>query len=299
MPRDDQSDRLTSDLETMRTLAAHSDILEFAAQGDPPEVYKVTLRGRGISRGSVFSGEVEHSDVHEFEMRLGRTYPRDPPDIRWLTPVFHPNVSSLGRVRLNRCGLKWTEGTTLDVVCERLWDLVRGAFVDLENASDYSARNWFEKRAGAGLPVDPRPLRDPGRCAPGSVTRDREMLSDDKQLLEALVVLAAADGLITRGERGLLKRLAARIGVSSAALDATIEGAMRDPPRRQKLFRKAISKPELAMELLVAAARIDGAIDKAEERILVEVMGKLKIRTERFKELYRRGVARADALRRR
>ena len=84
------------------------------------------------------------------------------PELTWKTPIFHPNVSSIGHIRLEQCGLQWEPDMTLDVVCERLWDLVRGAYVDVEKSTDYSAKKWFAEQTQVSLPVDPRPLRDRG-----------------------------------------------------------------------------------------------------------------------------------------
>ncbi len=123
------------------------------------------------------------------------------------------------------------------------------------------------------------------------------MKRDDLELLKALVVLAAADDVIAKSERGLLERLCVRVGVGRASLDAMIERAMSDHTCRQELFIRTTAKPELAMELLVAAARIDGEIDERERAVLVDVMGKLKIPVDRFSELYQRGIDRADTIR--
>jgi uncharacterized tellurite resistance protein B-like protein len=58
-----------------------------------------------------------------------------------------------------------------------------------------------------------------------------------------------------------------------------------------------MSEPELAMELLVGAARIDGEVSEEERAVLVRVMETLDIPLARFSEIYQRGIQRADALR--
>jgi len=155
----------------MRSLARQSSILEFETVGDPPTEYKVKLHGKGITRGSSFGGEVEYNDTHEVEIRLGYGYPERPPDIRFLTPIFHPNISSSGYVRLEECGLEWAKEMTLDVVCERLWDLVRAAYVDVGKDANYSAKRWFAEQKKVSLPVDNRPLRDRGAPTAANVVR--------------------------------------------------------------------------------------------------------------------------------
>ena len=169
MSSTDKKQRLAAELEVMRALAGQSSILQFESEGDPPERYKITLRGRGINRASSYQAEVEYLDRHECEIRLGYGFPERPPEVRWLTPVFHPNISYSGSVKLEDCGLDWQEDLTLDVVCERIWDLARLAWIDLETARNISAKKFFSEQREITLPVDARPLRDQGGPSPSNV----------------------------------------------------------------------------------------------------------------------------------
>jgi ubiquitin-protein ligase len=171
MSSGDQSQRLAAELELMRALAEKSSILEFETDGDPPKVYKVKLRGRGISRVTHAGEEVEYAELHQIEIRLGYAFPERPPEVRWLTPIFHPNVSVIGHVRLEDCGLPWHEEMTLDVVCERLWDVTRGAYLDLDKSNNYTAKKWFADQKVVTLPVDLRPLQTMGGSPPANVVR--------------------------------------------------------------------------------------------------------------------------------
>ena len=122
-------------------------------------------------------------------------------------------------------------------------------------------------------------------------------IHEQVELLKAAIVLAAADKVITASEQGLLEALAARIGVGKVSLDAMIERALSDPSTHEELFRRTMSDPETAMELLIAAARIDGEVENSEREVLVKIMQKLDIPVDRFSVLYERGIQRADALR--
>lgn len=124
-----------------------------------------------------------------------------------------------------------------------------------------------------------------------------ESIHEQVELLKAAIVLAAADQVISPSERGLLTALAGRIGVGKVSLDAMIERALSDPAAREELFRRTMSDPEKAMELLVATARLDGEVADAEREVLAQIMQKLGISVERFADLYERGMQRADALR--
>jgi hypothetical protein len=88
-----------------------------------------------------------------------------------LTPIFHPNVSFSGYVDVKDIGLPWDKNLALDAVCERLWDMARLAYVDLDKASNYAAKNWFEDHGELERPVDLRPLRDRESSSGANVVR--------------------------------------------------------------------------------------------------------------------------------
>ncbi len=151
--------RLVSDFEAMRTLKENSSIIEFQAQGDPPERYLVTFRGRGLMRRSESEG-VEVADVHRVEIRLGIDYPRSRPDLQWLTSIYHPNISAVGAVCLGGYSTNWVPSLGLADLCEMLWDMVRMANYDPKSAYNYSAGRWCETQTQFDFPIDKRSLRD-------------------------------------------------------------------------------------------------------------------------------------------
>ena len=117
------------------------------------------------------------------------------------------------------------------------------------------------------------------------------------ELLKALIGLAAADGKIASSERGLLVRFAAKVGIGSASLEAMIERALADPSVRDDLFHRTMSNPQLALEMLVATARLDGNISDSERELLIHVRGLLNISMDDFAQIYERGIQKADSLR--
>jgi tellurite resistance protein len=120
---------------------------------------------------------------------------------------------------------------------------------------------------------------------------------EQAELLRAAIVLAVADGVIAPSEQGLLKSLAKRLGVSRETLDRMVERALLDTAVHDEMFRAATADPELTLELLVAAARIDGEIHESEHRSLVQMAERLDVPMSEFEAIYERGVARADAIR--
>lgn len=152
--------RLRSDFHTLELLRQSSSVFAFEAFGDPPDRYTLLLRGKGIARRSPGAGAVEFVELHQIDMRLPYGYPVSPPDLRWVTPILHPNVSFSGFIHVRDLGLPWDDTVTLDVVCERLWDTARMAYVNLDRTTNFAARNWLEAQHSIALPTDARPLRD-------------------------------------------------------------------------------------------------------------------------------------------
>ncbi len=155
-----RENRLRADFEALQRLRQASSVFSFQAHGDPPDRYAVEFRGRGIARRSAGRSAVEFVELHQVEMRLPLDYPQVPPDLRWITPILHPNVSFSGFIQVRDLGLPWDDSVSLDVVCERLWDVARLAFVQFDRATNSAAHTWLKEQTAVALPVDIRPLRD-------------------------------------------------------------------------------------------------------------------------------------------
>ena len=163
--------RLQADQARLQGLATNNPILKLEAFGEPADRYVLTFRGKGLARDVSQSGEISIVELHQVELRLPYAYPASPPDIRWLTPLLHPNVSFSGFVNLSEMGLPWTPDVGLDVIAERLWDIARSAYVNFDRATNYSAKNWYEDECQQTLPVDNRPLRGGNTVSPTNIIR--------------------------------------------------------------------------------------------------------------------------------
>jgi hypothetical protein len=151
-------ERLDSDFATLVAVRADSTIFDFAPATEVATIYVLRFAGRGLGPVDGF-GRPSLVANHEVEVRLPLDYPEQPPDIRWLTPLLHPNLSCGGVIQLDQLQLAWCSDMGLEVVCERLWDVARGAFFDLAATTNESARPWYEAATPIALPLDDRPLR--------------------------------------------------------------------------------------------------------------------------------------------
>ncbi|MCP4592899.1 MAG: hypothetical protein GY842_19355 [bacterium] len=120
---------------------------------------------------------------------------------------------------------------------------------------------------------------------------------EQRDLFEAVLAVAGADGRVTRSERGLLEALAERVGVGCVSLNAMIDRVLRDAEFKTRLSIKEVAEPLKAMELLVAAARIDGEISEEERELLVRISSVWNIPDDDFVAAFERGIAQADRLR--
>ena len=79
-------------------LAARSNFIEVdpveVQPGWPPEKYIITYRCRGIASIDAHGAPIA-SEFHQVSMYMGSDYPLKEPYLRWLTPIWHPNIEHL------------------------------------------------------------------------------------------------------------------------------------------------------------------------------------------------------------
>jgi len=149
--------RLHSDLAALERLMAESTVLRFRGRGNPVQQYLIEFRGQSLARER---GKVAVRDRHEVEIKLGSSYPRTMPEIRWLSPIYHPNISEIGMVCLGGYGTHWVPSLNLDELCGMLWDMARYHNYDIRSPYNREAALWVANQSTFRFPLDARPLRD-------------------------------------------------------------------------------------------------------------------------------------------
>jgi ubiquitin-protein ligase len=165
--------RLKADLDRMNNLAAQSDFIQFKAtsehRGLPPERYIVTYTCRGII-GVDRSGTPKFGNRHQVEIYLHNQYPQRWPGMKWLTPVWHPNINHLnGTVCVDAAW--WTASRSLDRLVIMIGEMVQYKnFHDDPTKPpfpwDPEAARWsreYRKKHPRAFPVDTRELLHPER----------------------------------------------------------------------------------------------------------------------------------------
>jgi ubiquitin-protein ligase len=166
--------RLHNDLTALERLRSESSIFRFTAVGDPPQQYQIWFQGKSLWRER---SKVKPLDAHRVEIKLGTSYPRTVPELRWLTPIFHPNISEIGMVCLGGYGTHWVPSIQLDDLCIMLWDMARYHNYDIRSPYNREAALWVAGQTAFRFPVDDRPLRDK-RAALGRVGADDNPAGD-------------------------------------------------------------------------------------------------------------------------
>ncbi len=219
--------RLRNDLAALERLQAESSVFRFTSQGDPPQQYRILFQGRGLWRDH---GKVKSLDKHHVEIKLGASYPRTIPEIRWLTPIYHPNISEIGMVCLGGYGTHWVPSVQLDELCTMLWDMLRYHNYDIRSPYNRDAALWVAQQQSIRFPTDARPLRDLraalGRVdAPASVPALAEASARDRQPTGSEA--AASRG--SSGRVGKVRDLAQRYARVFGVRTEPVEPRQADP----------------------------------------------------------------------
>jgi len=142
--------RLRSDYELIQELNVRGSLVSAEAigvqRGLPPERYIVTYHCKGIA-GINRRNEPVFSDLHRVEIYLHAQYPQRWPGMKWLTPIWHPNISHLnGTVCIDAAW--WAASRSLDRLV-----IMMGEMVQYKNFHDDPTKPPFpwdpEARDGA------------------------------------------------------------------------------------------------------------------------------------------------------
>ena len=139
--------RLMSDYEAVRRLSRrHPKIQVEGVTGNPPEKYLLVLKVNSLrERG----GAIEAADTHRLEITLPGGYPRDAPLFRMLSPVFHPNIAPHAVC----IGDHWTAGQSLDVLIQRVGEMLAFQSYNTKSPLNGRAAQWVEEHLDR-LPID-------------------------------------------------------------------------------------------------------------------------------------------------
>ncbi len=138
--------RLTADaLLVRRCFAEHPHIRVVETEGDPPERYRVEYR---LTSLVIQAGSVVEKDRQLVEIFLTLGYPRQAPQCRMLTPVFHPNIAPHAVC----VGDHWSAGESLPALIARIGEMITYQSYNLKSPLNGQAARWAAENVGR-LPV--------------------------------------------------------------------------------------------------------------------------------------------------
>lgn len=130
--------RLVADLGQMRELAGEGRVT-FRTEGEPPEIYHLMFNVAGLALNA--DGRVAVRGLHRCDVYLHLDYPRRPPVVTWLTPIWHPNLLPPER-NGGVCIGAWSPSESLADLCRRLSDMVAYRALNPDDALDPEAASW-------------------------------------------------------------------------------------------------------------------------------------------------------------
>jgi len=169
--------RLAIEYTKLMNLAARSNFIEIqpveVQPGWPPEKYIITYRCRGIASINK-QGVPQISEFHQVSMYMGSDYPLKEPYLKWLTPIWHPNIDHLEPHHVCTNNVQnWFAAKPLAELVLAMGEMVQYKHYHAKWVSpfplDRAAADWVLEVAepqgiiGPGKPLDERPLLKPQR----------------------------------------------------------------------------------------------------------------------------------------
>lgn len=127
-PFDPRQARLKAERLRLERLNEESDYVRVlplnVLEGSEPERYLVTFLCRGII-GTDLSGKPIYGHTHQVEIFCDEDFPSDAPRLRWVTPIWHPNIQHEEPKSVCVNKPEWLGGMGLDDLCRLLFEMVQ------------------------------------------------------------------------------------------------------------------------------------------------------------------------------
>jgi ubiquitin-protein ligase len=176
---DPRWNRLNADFHKLRELESKSALIRVESQGgNPPERYVITLYCRGITR--LVHSNPEYSEQHQLSIVLPLAYPRVIPELKMLTPVWHPNIATNGLICMGHEGDRgYSSNMGLDDLVIRVLQIIRYENYSTQSALNHDAFRWAMENT-ALFPLDTRLLyREDDLLAEIKLVDDSDHLVDE------------------------------------------------------------------------------------------------------------------------
>ncbi len=154
MAFDIRETRLRNDYQRVRDLVNRSEFVHIlTTEGEPAERYLIRFTCKGVEKIDT-AGRPMLRETHEVSVYLHAEYPLKQPQLKWLTPIFHPNIHVTGAV----CIGAWWPAKTLDELLLTLGEMVQYKNYDPKDPMNSKAAAWALRNKTL-FPIDGRDLK--------------------------------------------------------------------------------------------------------------------------------------------
>ncbi len=146
--------RLRNDFNRVTDLVNRSEFIHIVTtDGDPVEKYLIRFTCKGVEKINS-SGKPILREQHDVSMYLHAEYPLKQPQLKWHTPIFHPNIHVTGAV----CIGAWWPAKTLDELLLTLGEMIQYKNFDPKDPMNSKAAAWSMRHKRL-FPIDSRKLK--------------------------------------------------------------------------------------------------------------------------------------------
>jgi ubiquitin-protein ligase len=128
-------------------LQAGSPLVEIQeTNGNPPDQFVILLRCKGITELAI-DGRPQYSDEHRLSIVLPSSYPRSIPELRMLSPIWHPNIDATqGWICMGHEGERgYVPSMSLDDLVVRIIRIIRYENYSHEFHLNSDAFQWAQR----------------------------------------------------------------------------------------------------------------------------------------------------------
>jgi len=141
--------RLQADYQKLQARCDSSPYLLIqSTKGSPPERYEIAFSVKGLSLDS--KNQIVEATDHVAEIVLTSGYPRQAPQCKMLSPIFHPNIDAASIC----IGDHWAASESLDDLVVRIAEIITFQSYNTKSPLDGEAARWADQNESL-LPIDP------------------------------------------------------------------------------------------------------------------------------------------------
>ena len=146
--------RLRNDFKQVQDLVNRSELIHVVStDGDPIERYLIRYTCKSVEKLDG-SGKPVFRESHEVSLYLHAEYPIKQPQLKWQTPIFHPNIHVTGAV----CIGQWWAGKSLTELLLTIGEMIQFKNYDPKDPMNSKAAAWAMRNKRL-FPIDDRPLK--------------------------------------------------------------------------------------------------------------------------------------------